>query len=111
MGRASTGRKLRHGMIIRLEDYRAAPASMKRDFAAELMTIGHLGTIDYEDENIRLYIFRNCDQMEKTVKAAKSIGFESAGPVEEPVFIDDRDIQQKPRYNYPRTYRRQENYR
>lgn len=97
------GKRLRFAMLISSEELAAAPQHMKRDLSAELMTVeGYIGTADIEDAV--MYIFDGHANINAVVNRVKRIGFASAGPVEEPVFIKDSQI------HYPE-YRKYRNYR
>lgn len=97
-------KRLRFAMIISAEEWSSAARETRRDFMAELMMAnGYIGTIHDETNGAEWFIFGNPDASMTTAEKAKRIGFESAGPVTDPQFIENSALAMPQR---PRTYRR-----
>ena len=100
---AFVGRRLRFAVLIGAEELATVPIEMKRDFNAELMmTEGYIGICKIE--NATLFVFNGQANIQGVVKKAKRIGFTSVGPVEDPVFLPDSQIQ-RPAYRRYRNNR------
>lgn len=98
-------KRLRYAMIARLEDLKREPRAAK-DLYSEIWMDGLIGTLTDEKQNAKWYIFRDQEQVQRAVKVAKSVGLSGAGPLLEPVFIADEDLQERTRTIYARTNRR-----
>ncbi len=104
---AFVGRRLRFAVLISAEELASAPMDMKRDFNSELMmTEGYKGICSID--RATLFIFDGRADISGVVKKARKIGFTSVGPVQEPVFLEDSQIQRPEykRYRYNRYRRR-----
>ena len=100
---AYLGKRLRFAMLISAEELQQAPQYMKRDLYAELLiSPDYIGTAEAEDAV--LYIFDGHANIDAAVARAKRIGFATAGPVVEPVFVKDSQIH-RPEHRRYRNYR------
>lgn len=97
-------RRLRFAMIISSEEWSISPRDMRRDFMAELLMIGgYIGAMHDETNGAEWFIFGDPEASKEAAAKAKRIGFESAGPVTDPQFIENAALRMPQRQ---RTYRR-----
>ena len=97
-------KRLRFAMLVSSEEWSASPKDMRRDFMAELLMInGYIGAMHDETIGAEWFVFGNPEASKEAAGKAKRIGFESAGPVVDPQFIENAALRLPQR---PRTYRR-----
>ncbi len=103
---AHLGKRIRFAILISNEELDTAPLDMKRNFNSELMmTEGYIGI--HRIAEATLFIFNAIADTDEVVRKAKRLGFKSVGPVLEPVFLQDSQIQRPDYRKYPNyRYRR-----
>lgn len=84
--------RFRNGVIIGTEELR--DRYMKMELNSDLNSnSGYIGYADIWDGTARLYVFDNPNDASKIVKAARSIGFRTAGPATEVISVRNSELE------------------
>ena len=86
-------RKVRTALGISLEEYCSWNIYHVREFQTEaIMNPGYIGWFDAWNGTIRVFVFDGAESRDKALKAARSIGFETAGAVEGNLFLYNSEL-------------------
>ena len=98
----ATYKRIRFGMGVSLEEYNSDNIRLVRTLQSEILTLsGYIGRFDtWERTTLRVFVFEDAASRDKAVRAARSIGFDSAGKVDGNIFISNADLQRPHLQNY-----------
>ena len=83
---------MRQGFIVGMSELKNK--TMKRELATELlMSNEYIGYIDIWEDTARCFIFTSKDGADAVLRSAKQIGYETAGAIEEGIYIKNSELE------------------
>lgn len=97
----TTYKRIRFGMGVSLEEYNSDNIRLVRTLQSEILAIkGYIGRFDTWERTLRVFVFEDAASRDKAVRAARSIGFDSAGKVDGNIFISNANLERPHLQNY-----------
>lgn len=97
----TTYKRIRFGMGVSLEEYCSDNIRLVRTLQSEILALrGYIGRFDTWERTLRVFVFEDAASRDKAVRAARSIGFDSAGKVDGNIFISNTNLERPHLQNY-----------